>query len=170
MAMLTAHVVLTSRPDIERRSLRCVTRLAPSPTTGDPALLERLIANLIDNATHYNHPGGSVEIRTAAEAGQSLRRVTNTGPRLRPHDVERFFEPFQRGERGRTNGADVHHRLGLSIVRAIATAHDAVVAARARPEGGLAVSVSFPTYFIEPDPVICDAGLAAAHAACVRSA
>jgi signal transduction histidine kinase len=119
------------------------TTLAPSPTTGDPALLERLIANLIDNATHYNHAGGSVEIHTATEAGQSLLSVTNTGPLLRPDDVERLFEPFQRGERGHTTGADGHHGLGLSIVRAIARAHDAAVSARARPAGGLAVRVSF---------------------------
>ena len=144
LATLTAQVVLTPRPEIEHQSLRLVTTLAPSPTTGDAALLERLIANLIDNATHYNHPGGSVEIHTATEAGQSWLSVTNTGPLLRPDDVERLFEPFQRGERDSANGADAHHGLGLSIVRAIATAHDAAVSAQARPAGGLAVRISFP--------------------------
>jgi signal transduction histidine kinase len=79
LATLTAQAVLTPRPEIERRSLQLATALAPSPTTGDPALLERLIANLIDNATHYNHAGGSVEIHTATEAGQALLSVTNTG-------------------------------------------------------------------------------------------
>ncbi len=45
------------------------TVTAPAPACGDPALLERLIANLLDNAVRYNVPGGRVEVRTGTAPG-----------------------------------------------------------------------------------------------------
>ena len=57
--------------------------------------------------------------------------------------VGRLFEPFQRLGGQRTRNGD-GYGLGLAIVRAIADAHGATVTARARPEGGLDIEVSFP--------------------------
>jgi signal transduction histidine kinase len=54
-----------------------------------------------------------------------------------------MFEPFQRLGGGRAARADGHHGLGLSIVRAIALAHEASIETVPQPEGGLAVTVSF---------------------------
>ncbi|HZE31266.1 MAG TPA: ATP-binding protein [Actinoallomurus sp.] len=54
---------------------------------------------------------------------------------------QRLFEPFQRLDRTRV---DDHHGLGLSIVRAIAIAHDATLTANARPQGGLSIEIHFP--------------------------
>ena len=144
LATLAGQLVMTRGPDIERRSLALTTALMPAPITGDPALIERLIANLIDNAVQYNLAGGQVEIFTATVAGHSLLSVTNTGPEVPPGELERLFEPFQRIGATRTASADGHHGLGLSIVRAIATAHGATLTARPQPDGGLAVTVSFP--------------------------
>lgn len=115
---------------------------APAPVCGDPALLERLIANLLDNAVRYNVPGGRVEVRTGTSAGRAVLTVINTGPVIPPEQAVRLFEPFQR--LGRTARDDGHHGLGLSIVRAIAVAHGATVRAHARREGGLAVEIAFP--------------------------
>ena len=69
--------------------------------------------------------------------------VTNTGPVVPPSEVDRLFQPFQHldGRRVHHNG----HGLGLSIVKAIATAHGATVAASAPPGGGLSVEITFPT-------------------------
>jgi signal transduction histidine kinase len=69
--------------------------------------------------------------------------VRNTGPLIPPAEVDRLFQPFQRLDRRRANYKD-GHGLGLSIVRAIATAHDGTVTACPVPGGGLCVSVSFP--------------------------
>ena len=69
--------------------------------------------------------------------------MTNTGPVIPPAEVDRLFQPFQRLDPRRANYKD-GHGLGLSIVRAIATAHDATITAHPLPEGGLSVSVSFP--------------------------
>jgi len=70
--------------------------------------------------------------------------VTNDGPPIPAAELERLFEPFQRLGGDRTAADDGHHGLGLSIVRAIASAHDATFRAEAQPEGGLAVELRFP--------------------------
>ena len=117
--------------------------LHPAAITGDPALLERLIANLIENAVHHNDDRREVMVRTHSEAGRSLLTVTNTGPVVPAEDVDRLFEPFERLDDGRATAADGHHGLGLSIVRAIAVAHGATVAAEPLAGGGLEVTVRF---------------------------
>jgi signal transduction histidine kinase len=143
LSVLTGQVLRAWRPEIDRLGLELRATLAPAPTAGDPALVERLVANLLDNAVRYNLPGGQVEVATETNAGHSLVSVANTGPVIPPAQADRLFEPFQR--RGdRTAHDDGHHGIGLSIVRAIAIAHDATLTARPPPEGGLAVEVAFP--------------------------
>jgi len=117
--------------------------LHPAPTSGDPALVERLIANLVDNAVGHNDDRGEVMVRTRSEAGLSLLSVTNTGPVVPAEDVDRLFEPFERLDDGRGAQMDGHHGLGLSIVRAIAAAHGATVTAEPLAGGGLDVTVRF---------------------------
>ena len=106
-------------------------------------LVERLVANLLTNAVRHNIAGGRVEVRAGVQDGRAVLSVTNTGPVIPPAEVDRLFQPFQRLDRRRANYKD-GHGLGLSIVRAIATVHDATITACPRPDGGLSVSVSFP--------------------------
>jgi len=115
----------------------------PAPLDGDPLLVERLVANLLTNAVRHNVAGGRVEVVTGVKDGKAVLSVTNTGPLIPPADVDRLFQPFQRLDRRRANYKD-GHGLGLSIVRAIATAHDATITAHPMPDGGLSVSVIFP--------------------------
>jgi signal transduction histidine kinase len=116
----------------------------PATIRGDHALVERLIANLIDNAVEHNVPQGRIEVRTAPHGdGTAVLSVSSTGPPIPADQVDRLFEPFQRLDRTRTN-QNGHHGLGLSIVRAIASAHDAQLTAHPRPGGGLTVTVDFP--------------------------
>ena len=125
------------------RSRRSRNARAQRRSPGDPRLLERLIANLIDNAIRHNTPGGHVEIATGTRDRHAFVSIANTGPTIPPEQIERLFQPFQRLGAARTrhnNG----HGLGLSIVQAIANAHGAELSARARPEGGLTIEVSFP--------------------------
>ena len=110
---------------------------------GDPSLAESLVSNLVDNALRHNVAGGQVEIRTAQAAGQAVISVRNTGPVIPPGEVDRLFQPFQRLASGRTSQAS-GHGLGLAIVAAIARAHHATLTARARPAGGLDITVTFP--------------------------
>jgi signal transduction histidine kinase len=121
---------------------RLHTSLAPAPTTGDPLLLERLAANLVDNAVRYNVPGGDVWVNTATVDGRVHLIVDNTGPLVAPAAVGKLFEPFRR-LRDRTG--DGGFGLGLAIVASIAVAHGGDAVAGARPGGGLSVTVSLPT-------------------------
>ena len=130
-------------PETSRLRIRVDEVTEPAPLDGDPLLIERLVINLLTNAVRHNVADGRAEVRTGVEEGKAVLSVTNTGPLIPPADVDRLFQPFQRLDRRRANHKD-GHGLGLSIVRAIATAHDATITAHPRPGGGLCVSVSFP--------------------------
>ena len=114
-----------------------------APATGDPALAESLITNLVGNAIRHNVDGGWVEISTAITDGRADLTVSNTGPLISPDEVDRLFQPFQRTGIRRTGGAH-GHGLGLAIVSAITGVHGAELTVAARPEGGLRITVSFP--------------------------
>jgi signal transduction histidine kinase len=146
LTALTARVLAGTEAEIERRGLQRETALEPATASGDPALVERLIANLVDNAVQYNEPGGQVEVRTSSVDEHALLEVENTGPPVSPNEVDRLFEPFQRLSSGRASPEDGHHGLGLSIVRAIVAAHSGTVTARPQPRGGLHVTVSLPGF------------------------
>ena len=104
--------------------------LGQAPVTGDQVLLERLIANLLDNAGRYNIAGGTITISTTTGNGMSLVHVVNTGQVIPPAQVERLFQPFT--------------GLGLTLVSSIAAAHGGTVHATAIPAGGLDITVRLP--------------------------
>jgi signal transduction histidine kinase len=143
LAVAAGVVVDSARPEAARRGLSVTVALETAGTSGDPTLIERLIGNLVDNAIGYNEPGGAVEIRTELVGPHAMLAIANTGPHVPADEIDRLFEPFQRVARERTT-SDRHRGLGLSIVRAIATAHDGTVTAESRPDGGLIVTVSIP--------------------------
>lgn len=128
---------------IEPGGLNIRVNADQAPLDGDPVLVQRLAANLISNAVRHNIPDGYVEITTGTRNGHAILSVANSGPVIPPSEVDRLFQPFQRFGTRRVSRRG--HGLGLSIVRAIATAHGATVTASALPDGGLAVHVTFPS-------------------------
>lgn len=142
LATLASTALLALDAEFEGRGLDVRTNLTPAPTAGDPRLVERLIANLIDNAIRHNSPHGEIEITTGTRDRHAFVSVTNTGPTVPPGEIPRLFQPFQRLGSARTRH-NHGHGLGLSIVQAIANAHHATLTTRARPQGGLAIEVSF---------------------------
>jgi signal transduction histidine kinase len=117
--------------------------LAPAPTLGDRVLLERLAANLVDNAVRYNFSGGSIQVHTRLDHGQPYLSVTNTGPLIPPSKMTSLFEPFTRLDQRVTNGHGIG--LGLSIVASVVSAHHGHLEAHALPTGGLKITIRFPT-------------------------
>ena len=127
--------------DAAARHIDMRPTLDPAPVRGDRRLLERLVANLVENAVRHNRDGGAVEVRTGRAAGLSTVEVRNDGDVIPPDALASLLEPFQRLERGaRGDGVG----LGLSIVRSVAEAHGGSVELRARPSGGLVVRVALP--------------------------
>jgi len=141
---LAAPIVERPRPELDQHQIELETHLEPGITEGDPALIERLIANLVDNAVRHNVDGGRVEISTRQQGDRALLIVENTGQLIAPEEIETMFEPFRRLGPARTGTDQGQHGLGLSIVRAIADAHGADIDAHPRPGGGFAITVAFP--------------------------
>jgi signal transduction histidine kinase len=142
LAGIAGKVLLDVRQEAERRGIRIEAILAAAPATGDPSLVESLVANLVDNAIRHNRDGGRVEISTTITGGLAIVSVSNTGTLISPAEVDRLFQPFQRLGTERISHIS-GHGLGLAIVRAIAGVHGAGLTASARPEGGLDIGVSF---------------------------
>jgi signal transduction histidine kinase len=140
---LTERALARAEPEIEGRHLDLRPALRPATLSGDQPLIERLIANLLDNAISHNHEGGWIAVETATESDRAVLRVANSGAVIYPDEVEPMFEPFHRRGSDRTK-TDGHHGLGLSIARAIVRAHDGEIAAAAQPGGGLVVTVRLP--------------------------
>ncbi|GAA5114129.1 HAMP domain-containing sensor histidine kinase [Haloechinothrix salitolerans] len=129
--------------EAEQRGLRVELSAAPAPAVGDPALLERVAGNLLENAVRHNVDGGWITVRTEAFATHSTLTVRSSGPLIDPATVTELFEPFHRGGGGRTGRSGAG--LGLSIVRAAVDAHEGTVAAEPVVGGGLAVTVALPS-------------------------
>ena len=126
--------------EVEMRSA-----LAPAWTRGEPALLERMIANLIENAIRHNERGGFVEVSTRRGPESVSLVVVNGGPTISDADAATLMEPFRRLGRGHEGFG-----LGLSIVASVAHAHGGRAIVRARAEGGLEVSVQLPGDALAP--------------------
>ena len=139
--------------EAERAELTVRTDLSSAPVTGDPALLDRLVSNLVDNAIRHNHPGGWVEVVTGRGDGEASVTVRNSGDPVPPAEVDRLFEPFQRLASHRTAGAR-STGLGLAIVRSIVGAHGGTVVAAANAGGGLAVTVTLPSTPCAPESTV----------------
>ncbi|MEY9931598.1 two-component system sensor histidine kinase VanS [Catenulispora sp. GP43] len=156
LADITAEALDHIAARARARALDVVSRLEPAPLRGNLALLDIAVTNLLENAVKYNNEAGLLQVSTrtvrhpadTAHPGTWAElTVANDGPRLEPATVERFFEPFHRGDRTRLSTAMPTPEgagLGLSIVDAVIHAHQGHLTATARPEGGLTITVLLP--------------------------
>ncbi|HTW06024.1 MAG TPA: HAMP domain-containing sensor histidine kinase [Acidimicrobiales bacterium] len=141
LSALASRELLARHSDFEKKGIQLNADLAPARSSGSPVLLDRLVANLIDNAVQHNIAGGRVDVATSVKSGRALLSVSNTGLTVPAEEIERLFQPFQRFG----NSVD-GFGLGLSIVKAIAIAHGASLVCHARPGGGLEVEVALPAF------------------------
>ncbi|WP_018504840.1 sensor histidine kinase [Parafrankia discariae] len=143
LATVAAATVHAAAGDARGRGVALRRELRPAPVDGEPTLLERMTANLVDNAVRYNHRGGHVTVETRAAGSDVLLRVSNSGPPIPAGGAAALLEPFVRGDGSRTR-SDGGLGLGLSIVAAVAAAHGGTVAVTPRPGGGLDVTARLP--------------------------
>ncbi|HEY0500845.1 MAG TPA: sensor histidine kinase KdpD [Kutzneria sp.] len=113
----------------------------------DPGLLERVVANVIDNALRHGRPRSTVngepavEVRASAHASHVELRVVDRGRGLPKGAGDALFQPFQRlGDRDATSGVG----LGLSVAKGFTEAMGGTVTAEDTPGGGLTVVISLP--------------------------
>lgn len=87
-----------------------------------PDLLQRALANLLENALHHCPPGGSVTVSAVHDLTGVRLSVTNTGSAIAPEHIPRLFERFYRVDQARSDGAETGG-LGLAIVKSIMGQH-----------------------------------------------
>jgi len=108
----------------------------------DAGLLERAVANLVENAVRHSPEGQPVRLCAAVVPDQRMQlRIVDRGPGVAPDDRERMFKPFQRlGDVPAGSGVG----LGLAVARGLAEAVGATLDAEDTPGGGLTMVVSIP--------------------------
>jgi two-component system, OmpR family, sensor histidine kinase KdpD len=105
----------------------------------DAALLERAIANVVDNALAWSPPDESVRVEAGAIAGRVDLRVVDRGPGIPADQRERVFLPFQRlGDQSNGTGTG----LGLAVARGFVEAMGGTIMVEDTPGGGLTMVVS----------------------------
>jgi two-component system sensor histidine kinase KdpD len=112
-----------------------------APVRADVGLLERVVANVVDNA--LRHGGGTVAVRASRHADRVELRVVDHGPGLPRGAADEVFAPFQRlGDRAATPGVG----LGLSVAKGFTEAMNGTIAAEDTPGGGLTVVIALPVH------------------------
>jgi signal transduction histidine kinase len=157
LAAVAHEVLLAYESEAAVSGLRVDTSLEPAVISGDRRLIERLVSNLLQNAIRHNTPQGRVGVRVESSGDQAVLVVANTGPVVPKEEVARLLQPFQRLAPDRVG----HHGglgLGLSIVAAITTAHDATLDIHPGERGGLEVKVRFPGIVDRAEATALDAG------------
>lgn len=109
------------------------------PALADAALLERVLANVVDNAV--KHGSATTRVDASALGGRLVVRVVDTGPGVEPHRHDQMFEPFQRlGDVPRGLGVG----LGLAVARGLTEAMAGSLTAEDTPGGGLTLLLDLP--------------------------
>jgi signal transduction histidine kinase len=152
LSVLVAGALHSYSANAAERGLALQTSLAPARLSGDGRLVERLVANLLENALRHNVPDGRIAVSVTSLHGEAELVVTNTGAPVPADQIERLLQPFQRLGADRLRQRE-GFGLGLSIVAAIASAHDATLHVQPGADGGLEVRVHFPRPVeAEPQP------------------
>jgi signal transduction histidine kinase len=142
LADVAADVLAAHQAAAQSQGIGLTAALGAAPARGNPSLIERLVANLVDNAIRYNIPHGRVAVTTGTSDGRATVCVLNTGPLVPVTETEHIFQPFRQLDTDRARRT-TGFGLGLSIVQAVAAAHAADIVVRAQPEGGLDIAVRF---------------------------
>jgi signal transduction histidine kinase len=167
LTTLVARAVEAARPVIDERGHRLTLDLPQEPVTisADPARLEQVLANLLNNAAKYTDVGGRIWVRGVVEAGQLVLSVKDDGAGLTPAMRERVFDLFVQGPemRAYTRGG---LGIGLTLVRRLVEMHGGTVEARSDGPGrGSEFIVRLP---MRPVPHVATSGHAGGAARAAR--
>ncbi|WP_278045236.1 sensor histidine kinase [Actinomadura roseirufa] len=145
LSLVAEEATETLLPLAEKRQITLKVTGEPTHALGSPALLLRMVTNLVQNAIVHNLPtGGTVTVHTQTRNGAGVLHVENTGHRLPLELLPTLTEPFQRGTQRTHTGEHAGVGLGLAIVHSIVQAHHGTLHLAPRPDGGLLTTVHLP--------------------------
>ena len=110
---------------------------------GDERAISQVISNLLDNALKYSEPDGSISVKLKKQGRSICLDVFNTTPAISEENLNNLFERFYRADPSR-NSQTGGHGIGLSIAKAVITAHKGEIRASSRDGRSLLISVSLP--------------------------
>ncbi len=126
------------------RNIQISTRLdRVSELHGDPVALERLCANLFENAVKYNRDGGRVDVRLFEKAGEVILEISDTGIGIPEAALDRLFERFYRVDKGRSR-REGGTGLGLAIVKHATQMHGGRIDVHSQLGQGTTFTVRLP--------------------------
>ena len=138
LAGLIQLLVDLYQPAMDERGHRVTTRLQPILVDADRSLLNRMMANLLDNEVAHLLPGCDIDIETQARGPEAGIVITDNGPGFPPELLSRAFERFVKGK------YSTGHGLGLAFVQAVIMAHGGTVRLSNQPGGGAVISLAIP--------------------------
>ena len=116
-------------------------QLTPGSVRAQPALLERAVLNVLDNAVKWSPPSGKVGV-TLRRGERWTLEVRDNGPGIREADLPKVFDRFYRADSARALPGS---GLGLAIVRRVVETHGGTVSASSPPGGGTLIHIELPT-------------------------
>ena len=142
VAEITAAVADLYDSVAEEKAIRLKSEATAGLTVkGDPVMLRRALANLVDNALKFTPRGGEVSVTVAKAGAEIVFTVRDSGPGIAKEDLPRIWDRFYRSDRSRsTHGMG----LGLSFVQATAKAHGGRVECESSPGCGATFRVFLP--------------------------
>jgi signal transduction histidine kinase len=142
IAMVVEDACELFEPLAEDKGITIIAELpANSWVYGDVQRLQRMVANLLDNAIKYTPTEGTVTVSINGDEDQIFLSVVDTGIGISGEDLANIFERFYRCDPSRSESGV---GLGLSLVMAIARSHGGDVAASSYPGKGSTFTISLP--------------------------
>ncbi len=143
LAEIVQKAVELYLPAAEERKILFSVQMDAQPHTlaGNRNSLQRLLANLLDNAIKFTPTGGKVSIRLTTENRRLILSVADTGPGIAEEDKEHIFNRFYRGDACRSISGN---GIGLALVKAIAEKHHGTVDVHSHGKNGSCFVVNLP--------------------------
>ena len=145
MHTLVDEMLAVIGPECEQAGISLHNEIAPTTplVLADGDRITQVLINLLDNARHHTPEGGMVTVEARAEGKSLTVWVHDTGVGIDPADLPHIFDRFYRADRARS-GTTGSSGLGLSIVKAVVTAHGGTIRAESTPGQGTCVLFTLP--------------------------
>ncbi len=145
LTALVAEAVSLLRTRTERAGVTVECKSPPLEVMADRPSLLRIVSNLLDNATKWSPPGGTVHVEFRDEGDAVALSVRDEGPGIAEQEIPRVFERFYKGDVSR---ADSGVGLGLAIVKHLARTHSGTATVESRPGQGATFTIRLPKQFM----------------------